>query len=113
MCRRTWIACSASHPSCASFGRRWHSVARTRNHSKPGIPHRKMRTTKPTPARILIVDDEAAQMKALCDTLRDHDFETVGFTSGQAALAALRKQRFDLVLSDLMMPEIGGIALLQ
>ena len=32
-------------------------------------------------AKILIVDDEAAQMKALCDTLQDHGFETVGFVS--------------------------------
>lgn len=64
-------------------------------------------------ARILIVDDEAAQMRALCYTLRDHEYETVGFTSGQAALAALRENRFDLLLSDLMMPEMDGIALLQ
>src|SRR6266481_7082420 len=65
-----------------------------------------------SPARILIVDDEAAQMKALCDTLRDHGYETVGFTAGNAALAALRQKPFDLLLADLMMPEIGGIELL-
>ena len=64
-------------------------------------------------ARILIVDDEAAQMKALCDTLRDHNYETAGFVSGHTALAALRESRFDLLLADLMMPEMGGIALLQ
>ncbi|HTD67356.1 MAG TPA: response regulator [Candidatus Limnocylindria bacterium] len=63
-------------------------------------------------ARLLIVDDEAPQMKALCDTLRDHGYETVGFTNGHAALEALEKSKFDLLLSDLMMPEIDGIALL-
>jgi two-component system, sensor histidine kinase and response regulator len=62
--------------------------------------------------RILIVDDEAAQMKALCDTLRDHGYATVGFTSGKAGLAAMREKPFDLVLTDLMMPEMDGIALL-
>jgi len=65
-----------------------------------------------SPARILIVDDEAAHMKALCDTLRDHGYETVGFSGANAALAALRQKPFDLLLADLMMPEIGGIELL-
>jgi hypothetical protein len=64
-------------------------------------------------AKILIVDDESAQMKALCDTLRDHGFETVGFVSASAALKAIEETQFDLVLTDLMMPEMDGIALLQ
>ena len=34
-------------------------------------------------AKILIVDDEAAQMKALCDTLQDHGYETTGFVSAR------------------------------
>jgi FixJ family two-component response regulator len=63
--------------------------------------------------RILIVDDEVAQMRALCDTLRDHDYDTTGFTDGSAALDALRANRFDLLLADLMMPAMNGIALLQ
>jgi DNA-binding NtrC family response regulator len=62
--------------------------------------------------RLLIVDDESPQMKALCDTLRDHGYETVGFTSGSEALAALRAGKFDLLLADLMMPEMDGITLL-
>ena len=32
---------------------------------------------------------------------------------GEAALAALREQRFDLILTDLMMPEMDGIAVLK
>ena len=69
-------------------------------------------TVEPS-VRILIVDDETAQMKALCDTLRDHGYEAIGFSTGQAALAALRETSFHLLLSDLMMPEMDGIALLQ
>ena len=65
------------------------------------------------PAKILIVDDEIAQMKALCNTLQDHHFETVGFSSAKAALAEVKKTEFDLLLSDLMMPEMTGIELLQ
>jgi signal transduction histidine kinase len=69
-------------------------------------------TDAPT-ARILVVDDEAALMKALCDTLRDHRYETVGFTHCQDAMAALKEAKFDLLLSDLMMPEMDGITLLR
>jgi len=64
-------------------------------------------------ARILIVDDERPQLKALCDTLQDCDYETVGYTSCQEALAAFRATRFDLLLSDLMMPEMDGVTLLK
>src|SRR3990172_11201447 len=67
----------------------------------------------PTPlARILIVDDEAAQMRALCDTLRDRGYETAGFTTGDDALRALQEKPFDLLLTDLMMPGMDGVALL-
>lgn len=69
--------------------------------------------TEAAKARLLIVDDEVAQMQALCNTLRDHGYETVGFTSGLAALAALRETPFDLLLADLMMPAMGGIDLLR
>jgi len=63
--------------------------------------------------RILIVDDEETQMRALCDTLRDRGYSTTGFTSGEAALNALRLSRFELLLADLTMPGMDGIALLQ
>jgi signal transduction histidine kinase/ActR/RegA family two-component response regulator len=64
-------------------------------------------------ARLLVVDDEAAQMKALCDTLAQEGYETTGFTSARQALEACSSQEFDLVLTDLMMPEMDGIALLR
>ncbi|MBI3178375.1 MAG: response regulator, partial [Deltaproteobacteria bacterium] len=64
------------------------------------------------PARILVVDDEPV----ICDILRDFlEFEgffvrTAG--NGAAALDEIRKDRFDLVLTDLKMPEVDGIELL-
>jgi len=67
----------------------------------------------PALARLLVVDDEIRQMTALCDTLRDHGYETTGFSAGQAALDAMREMKFDLLLTDLMMPGMDGIALLR
>jgi two-component system, sensor histidine kinase and response regulator len=68
-------------------------------------------SAEPT-ARLLIVDDEAPQMKALCDVLSVESYRTDGFTSAGQALQALREREFDLLLTDLMMPEMDGIALL-
>jgi signal transduction histidine kinase len=65
------------------------------------------------PARLLIVDDEEALMRALCDALEYEGYLTQGFTSGHEAIAALRQQSFDLLLTDLTMPELDGIALLR
>jgi len=62
-------------------------------------------------ARLLIVDDEPAQMRALCDTLTLEGYEARGYTSAKQALAGLRPGEFDLLITDLTMPELDGIAL--
>jgi signal transduction histidine kinase len=69
--------------------------------------------TSSTPIRILVVDDEAAQMRALCDTLSDHGYQMTGFADASAALEVLQTERFALLLTDLNMPNVGGIDLLQ
>ena len=65
-----------------------------------------------TIGRLLIVDDEAAQMRALCETLAAEGHSTRGFSSPTEALGALRAGEYDLLLTDLMMPEMDGIALI-
>jgi two-component system, sensor histidine kinase and response regulator len=66
-----------------------------------------------TSSRLLILDDEAMHMRALCDTLEAEGYNTTGFTEPTQALAALREQSFDLVLTDLTMPGMDGIEFLQ
>ena len=63
--------------------------------------------------RLLIVDDEVELKSALCETLADEGYETVGAINGAEGLKALTKQDFDLLLSDLMMPRMDGIQLLR
>ncbi len=69
--------------------------------------------TRSPVARLLIVDDEAALMTALCNTLELEGYATTGFTSARQALEKLGERQFDLLLTDLMMPEMDGIALLR
>ena len=63
--------------------------------------------------RLLIVDDKANLLTALCETLADMGYETMGFVMAKEALEVLKEQSFDLMLTDLKMPEMDGITLLR
>src|SRR4030042_3187617 len=63
--------------------------------------------------RLLVVDDEVEILTPLCDLLSEWGYEVTGFTKGKDAQEALKEQEFDLLLTDLMMPEIDGIKLLK
>jgi PAS domain S-box-containing protein len=63
--------------------------------------------------QILVVDDEVELKNALVEMLIAQGYTALGCTSGTAALSALREQNFDVLLSDLMMPEMDGVALLR
>lgn len=69
------------------------------------------KTSKFNLGRILVVDDEQELMTVLCEALAGKGYETEGFTSGEKALEVLRNQDFDILLTDLMMPGMDGIAL--
>ena len=63
--------------------------------------------------KILVVDDEVELKNALVDALASQSFEVRGVSDGHQALAALRQEDFDLLLSDLMMPGMDGIELVK
>jgi len=63
--------------------------------------------------RVLIVDDEASLVKMLRLMLSRSGYDPVGFTSADAALKAMNGGGFDLLLTDVHMPELDGIDLLR
>lgn len=62
-------------------------------------------------ARILLVEDDATFRSLLVAILEDQGYETIEKEDGKAALMALRRHSFDLVLSDLRLPGLGGLEL--
>ncbi len=65
------------------------------------------------PSRLLIVDDEVSLMEALRATLSAEGYAVTGATSGAEALDCLQREKFDVIMTDLMMPHMDGIALLR
>jgi len=64
-------------------------------------------------AKILIVDDEARALEALGRALQMMGYETVGVTDPKTAQDLLAKERYDIMIADLIMPEIDGIGILE
>jgi two-component system alkaline phosphatase synthesis response regulator PhoP len=58
--------------------------------------------------KILIVDDKAELRTLLKQYLTQEGFEVVAASNGQEALFVARRERPDLILLDIMMPEMGG-----
>ena len=59
-------------------------------------------------ARILIVDDETAMLRVLRTNLKAHGFRVEEAGTGEDALAALHKNRPDLIILDLGLPDMDG-----
>ena len=66
--------------------------------------------------RVLVVDDSATMRKIIIKGLREAGFGDLEFAEavdGASALEALRTDDFDLVLSDINMPGMDGLALVR
>jgi CheY-like chemotaxis protein len=61
---------------------------------------------------ILVVDDDDGTLEAIAELLRDAGYRTSTATTGDEALRRLRRARPDLVLMDLIMPNMDGWELL-
>jgi putative nucleotidyltransferase with HDIG domain len=66
-----------------------------------------------TKAKILVVDDEEAIREVVCTLLEAQGYECAAVSNGLLAQEYLEKNPRDLVLSDMVMPEMDGIHLLE
>jgi two-component system response regulator AtoC len=64
-------------------------------------------------ARVLVVDDEEGIREFVADALEDDGHVAVRARDGAEAAARLRAQAFDLMITDLRMPEMDGMALVR
>ena len=63
--------------------------------------------------RILAVDDSASMRQMVSFTLKSAGFDVAEAEDGAAALDLARKEKFNLVLADVNMPNMDGIALIK
>ena len=64
-------------------------------------------------ARILVVEDNALNIKLFCDLLTAHGHETEPVTDSREALDAARTFKPDLVITDIQLPYVTGIELME
>lgn len=63
--------------------------------------------------KILVVDDNPHMCNLLVDILEIYDYQGFKAKDGEEALSRLRNESFDLVITDLRMPNLGGMDLLK
>jgi DNA-binding NtrC family response regulator len=61
----------------------------------------------------LIVDDDAFSMQFLSELMQEMNFKVTKADSARKALEHLREKKIDIVISDLVMPEMDGLKLLE
>jgi nitrogen regulation protein NR(I) len=64
------------------------------------------------PLRICLIDDDASAREALGRVLIGEGYEVIGYSDGESGLAAALEEDFDCVLTDLRMPGVTGIELI-
>lgn len=64
-------------------------------------------------ARVLVVEDEPSIARGLCDVLSYRGYAVESVADGLSALNACRTQRFDLLVLDVMLPQLDGLRVCQ
>jgi len=63
--------------------------------------------------KILVIEDEPEMRRNLTTLLRYHDYQPIEAENGRVGLALAQREKPDLVLCDVMMPELDGHGVLQ
>jgi two-component system response regulator HydG len=64
------------------------------------------------PIKVLVIDNDPAHAEAMADSLRSIGFECIVATSGPEGAAMLDVGTYEIVITDLKMPEMGGLEIL-
>jgi len=64
-------------------------------------------------ARILVVEDDPRVRSSTVEALQDLDYDPIACSSGEEAIELFDNQKFDLVISDVIMPEMTGPELIR
>ena len=63
--------------------------------------------------RVLLVEDEKRMAQALCEILRLENYEVDHYSNGPEGLAAIESNIYDVVILDVMLPEMNGYEIAQ
>src|ERR1043165_7173866 len=63
--------------------------------------------------KILVIEDEPEMRRNITTLLRYYDYAPIAAENGRAGVEAARRQKPDLILCDVMMPELDGYGVLQ
>lgn len=64
---------------------------------------------KDTARKVLIVEDNALNMRLFCDLLEASGYETLQCTDGGKAAALALEEKPDLIIMDIQLPEVSGL----
>jgi diguanylate cyclase (GGDEF)-like protein len=64
-------------------------------------------------ARVLVVDDDRLVLQLFVETLTEEGYDVDGASNGVEAMKLIRKNRYDVILTDLKLPDISGIEILR
>jgi DNA-binding response OmpR family regulator len=62
--------------------------------------------------KILVVDDDDLMLQSIAHTLKEDGFDVVTANDGEKAFKIIKKKELDLIVSDILMPNMSGLGLL-
>jgi DNA-binding NtrC family response regulator len=71
------------------------------------------RSERTAKLRILVAEDEEITLDNLVETLREAGYDAAGTVNGRDALARIGKEQFDILITDIKMPGMSGLELLE
>ena len=90
------------------------TLPRQKEASLPGAkPSREEPAKVPTPAQLMVIEDDEDTLEMLRATLEARGFQVTACESAAQSLRTAAKQSFDLIISDIGMPEMDGFEIIK